>query len=213
MVYDDMDETSGNDGSILSTTSHLYSAPSLIDVARRVAKADGTQMDKKQYITYEVVCCSFLLGIVGEGHDKDSKLWSQLGRTFTEQQDNLDMALLIEQLKVHGAQDQLLMFLTGPVGAGKSTAMKVAKRFCFEFCFSLGVTWSEWTIVFTAYTGSVAMVIGGYTICKSAYIFAKRVPTKEDKRLCREVRILVIDEISFMNDDEFHSLDISVSKK
>ena len=43
------------------------------------------------------------------------------------------MALLIEQLKVHGAQDQLLMFLTGPVGAGKSTAMKVAKRFGFEF--------------------------------------------------------------------------------
>jgi hypothetical protein len=160
-VYDDMDETSGNDGSTSSTTSHLYSAPSLIDVARRVVKADGTQMDKKQYITYEVVCCSFLLGIVGEGHDKDSKLWSQLGRTFTEQQDNLDMALLIEQLKVHGAQDQLLMFLTGPVGAGNSTAMKVAKRFCFEFCFSLGVTLSKWTIFFTAYTGSVALAMGG----------------------------------------------------
>ena len=62
-VYDDMDETPGNDGSTSSTTSHLYSAPSLIDVARRVAKADGTQMDVKQYITYKVVCCSFLLGI------------------------------------------------------------------------------------------------------------------------------------------------------
>jgi len=45
-VYDDMDETSGNDGLTSFTTSHLYSAPSLIDVARRVAKADRTQMDK-----------------------------------------------------------------------------------------------------------------------------------------------------------------------
>ena len=91
------------------------------------------------------------------------------------------MALLIEQLKVHGAQDQLLMFLNGPVGAGKSTAMKVVKRLCFEFCFSLGVTWSEWAIFFTAYTGSTAMAIGGYTICKSPYISAKRALTEDDK--------------------------------
>jgi len=206
-VYDDMDDKSGNDGSTSSTTSQLYSSPSLVDVARRVAKADGTKMDEKQYITYEVVCCSFLLGIVNEGHDKDSKLWSLLGRTFAEQRDELDMDRLIEQLKVHGAQEQLLMFLTGPAGAGKSTAMKVARRFCFEFCFSLGVIWSEWTIFFTAYTGSAAMAIGGYTICKSAFIFTKRALTEEDMRLWRDVRILVIDEISFMNDDEFHSLD------
>ena len=103
------------------------------------------------------MCSSFLLGIVNEGHDKESKLWSILGRTFGEQRDDLDMDLLIEQLKVHGAQEQLLMFLTGPAGAGKSTAMKVATRFCFEFCFSLGVIWNEWTIFFTAYTGSAAI--------------------------------------------------------
>ena len=103
-VYDDMDDKSGNDGSTSSTTSQLYSSPSLVDVARRVAKADGTKMDEKQYITYEVVCCSFLLGIVNEGHDKDSKLWSLLGRTFAEQRDELDMDRLIEQLKVHGLE-------------------------------------------------------------------------------------------------------------
>ena len=49
-VYDDMDDKSGNDGSTSSTTSQLYSSPSLVDVARRVAKADGTKMDEKQYI-------------------------------------------------------------------------------------------------------------------------------------------------------------------
>ncbi len=32
---------------------------------------------------------------------------------------------IIKKLKARGGRDQLLMFLTGPVGLGKSTAMKM----------------------------------------------------------------------------------------
>jgi len=31
------------------------------------------------------------------------------------------------------AKEQLIMFLTGSAGAGKTTAVKLAQRFCFEF--------------------------------------------------------------------------------
>ena len=142
-------------------------------------------MDKKQYMTYEVMCCSFLLGIFGEGHDKDSNLWSHLGRTFTEQQDNLDMALLIEQLKVHGAQDQLLMFLTGPVGAGKSTSMKVVGRFCFEFCFGVEELWTNSPFLFTDCTRSAAMQVCDITICKVAFLLSQKLLTDNGKNVAR----------------------------
>ena len=55
------------------------------------------------------------------------------------------MDLLVEHLKARGGMEQLLMFLTGPAGAGKSTAVKVAQRFCFEFCAAVSVMWHDET--------------------------------------------------------------------
>ena len=42
-------------------------------------------------------------------------------------------AKLIEDLKKIGAKDHLLMFVTGPAGAGKSTAIEVAQQFVLNF--------------------------------------------------------------------------------
>jgi hypothetical protein len=44
-----------------------------------------------------------------------------------------------EKLEARGGQEQLLLFLTGPAGSGKSTAMRVAEQFCYEFCVAVGV--------------------------------------------------------------------------
>jgi len=46
------------------------------------------------------------------------------------------------------------------------------------------------------------MAIGRFTICKSVFILTKRALTKEDKKMWTDVRMLVIDEISCMNDDQ-----------
>ena len=51
------------------------------------------------------------------------------------------------------------------------------------------------------------MLVGGLTICKAAYLMKKVAPTEEDKREWQEVRMLIIDEISFMCDDELKNLD------
>ena len=52
--------------------------------------------------------------------------------------DRNEMANIITELKARGGQDQLLMFLTGPAGAGKSTAVQVAKKIYFEFSVAVG---------------------------------------------------------------------------
>ena len=84
--------------------------------------------------------------------------------------DRNKMANVITELKARGGQDQLLMFLTGPAGAGKSTAVQVAKTFCFEFSVAVGNLWNDNTFFYTAYTGSAASLFGGRTIVKAAFI-------------------------------------------
>ncbi len=52
------------------------------------------------------------------------------------------------------------------------------------------------------------MEIGGITILKAAFIFAKRALTEKNKQvLGRDVKILIINEISFMSDRQFQELD------
>ena len=82
---------------------------------------------------------------------------------------------VVELLTVLGGREQLVSFLTGPAGAGKTTAVKLAQRFCFEFCNAVSVMWSDKTFLFTAYTGSAASFFGGVTICKAAFLLKKKV--------------------------------------
>ncbi|KAL7451888.1 hypothetical protein ACHAWC_005630, partial [Mediolabrus comicus] len=55
------------------------------------------------------------------------------------------------------------MFLTGFAGAGKSTCVTIAERFCFEFCRAVSIPWNDDTFLFTATTGAAASLFGGTT--------------------------------------------------
>ena len=188
--------------------SNGITVPTLMGVARKIARIEGTQMDEKQYVAYEVLCCTFLLDLIKEANNPDSDLYSHLQQAIGARCDDGQIDKLIEELKIRGGHDQLIMFLSGPAGAGKSTATKVAYRFCFEFCHAVGALWTDATFLFTAYTGAAAMAVGGLTICKAAFILSKKTTLSEDdKRMWSQVRILIIDEISFMNDEQFNILD------
>ena len=134
-LYEDLDTDASQPGE----TSNVM--PTLSGVASSVAKLDGTQMDEKQCIAYEIICCTFLLGLVYEGRDDDSKLRKCLQQTLANEDPNSEMETLVKELKIRGGQDQLLMFLTGPAGAGKSTSVMIARQFCFECCRVMGVLW------------------------------------------------------------------------
>ena len=58
----------------------------------------------------------------------------------------------VYQLYALGAKEQLIMFLTGSAGWGKTTAVKLAQQFCFEFCWKIGTLWNDRTFLFTAWT-------------------------------------------------------------
>jgi hypothetical protein len=99
------------------------------------------------------------------------------------------------------------MFLTGPAGSGKSTAMEVAQQFCYEFCIAVGIMWSDKTLIFTAYTGLAASLFGGNTNSKAAFLNQQKQLSVNDRNEWQDVQIVLIVEVSFMSDIILKTLD------
>jgi len=76
--------------------------------------------------------------LVCDGRDRNSTLVQHLGQTLVSSSTETNSNDVVEELSAQGGMEQLLMFLTGHAGAGKSTAIKVAQRFCFELYRCVG---------------------------------------------------------------------------
>jgi hypothetical protein len=85
-----------------------------------VAESSAKRLDEKQYIAYQIICCTLLLRVIRDMGDSSLDLGQLLGRTLNltsdmkQSRDNL-ITKLIEM----GGQEQLIMFLTGPAGCEK----------------------------------------------------------------------------------------------
>jgi len=118
---------------------------------------------------------------------------------------------LIKILEQHGAMQQLVMFLTGPAGCGKSTCVELAQKYCHKFCQLASLPFDETTFYFTASTGSSACLFGGTAIHSAAHLAKTRITDA----LCEDwkhVKILVIDEVSFLSDSDMENLDKQLRK-
>ena len=127
---------------------------------------------------YELIACSCLFGLI-ESSGESSMLFDI---------DDSQRATLTQRLRARAGQEQLVTFLTGFAGAGKSTCVKVAQRFCFEFCRAASIPWDENTFLFTATTGSAASLFGGQTIHDAAFLNGneRNISNKKDRsgRVC-----------------------------
>jgi hypothetical protein len=126
-----------------------------------------------------MIACTFLLGLVKDGNDSNTMLFTSLQKTMGGESSK-EIADFVKKMEARGGQEQLLLFLRGPAGSGKSTGMRVAEQFCYEFCVAVGVMWSDTTLLFTAYTGSAASIIGSVTISKAAYLNLQRQLNKDN---------------------------------
>ncbi len=104
------------------------------------------------------------------------------------------------------------MILTRPAGSGKSTAMQAAQQVCYDFCLAVGVMWSDTTFLFTAYTGAAASLFGGVTISKAEFLNQQKALSLNDKNTWQDVRILIVDEVSFMSDENLNTLDVKLKE-
>ncbi len=107
--------------------TNIHKIPNLPETARKVARIEKRKLDKKQYIAYEMIAFTFLLGLVHDGHDLNTTLYSCVGHTMGGTA-TLKINNIVHRLEARGGQSKLIIFLTGPAGSGKSTAVKVAQH-------------------------------------------------------------------------------------
>jgi hypothetical protein len=86
----------------------------------------------------------------------------------------------------------------------------VAQKFCHEFCVAVGVMWSDTTFLFTAYTEAAASLFGGVSISKATFLNKQNPLSLEEINEWKEYQILVVDEVSFMNDSILKTLDTNL---
>jgi hypothetical protein len=53
----------------------------LQEVARKVARLEKMELDEKQYLAYEMIAHTFLLGLVKDGNDSNITLFNSLQKT------------------------------------------------------------------------------------------------------------------------------------
>ena len=115
-----------------------------------------------------MICRTFILKFLNDAIDPSSSVYKQIGLALH----NVDHLDLIDDIKMQllatGGMYQLLLFLTGPAGAGKTTVIKAAEGFCYKFYYLCNVLWSDTTFSYAAYTGSTALAFGGQTIIKAS---------------------------------------------
>lgn len=169
--------------------------PSLDQIAEKMSKKEGKTLDYKQRIAYEILACSFILELV-EG--------PELEEAFDKASSNKEEAekykkKLIANLEARCAKKNLIMFLTGPAGSGKSTAVEVAQRYCFEVCMALNIIWDK-SFLFTSTTGSSAALFGGLTVHSATHLMKTMKNITDDmKEEFKHIRLLIVDEISYFS--------------
>ena len=175
--------------------------PTIKGLCLKVARDRGIVLDRIQYVAYEIICSTFLLDVMKqcwEDHNMDLSGFA-VGDTHVLNESTQEARdRIVKRLKDMGAKDQLIMYMTGPAGAGKSTAIEVAQLFCFEFCRSLGLMWNSNTFLFTALSGCAAALFGGVTLHSAAFLNSNTKNITLDMiAVWRDVKILIVDEISF----------------
>jgi len=190
---------------------HRDNIPTMQGVAKKALSEGNISLDSIQYTAYETICSSFLLEIIGTEWKKQVSVLDDESVDSKKLRETHQFT--VENLKKLGAKDQLIMFITGPAGAGKSTSISIAEKYCYEFCKAVGIAWKDETFLFTAMTGVAAALFGGLTLHSVVYF-----NTEEDKislesmNLWKDVKILIIDEISMATVEMINKLNQRLNK-
>ena len=179
-----------------SSTNDVPHTPTMTEILEKAKRHHNIELDSKQLKAYEMICATFMIKLI---RDQISGTSSEQGHT--EQAARINR--IIEGLKSLGGKDQLIMFLTGPAGAGKTTSIKLAQTFCEKFSLACNIPFDQYSFYFTAYTGAAASEYGGITTLSALQIkpMSNNITeaTESTRSTLNKVKILIMDEISFMS--------------
>jgi Helitron helicase-like domain at N-terminus/PIF1-like helicase len=175
------------------------SAKSIIDWARK-SKLDGTQQR-----AFEVIAGSFVLSYYDPaGSTKNTR------HRYSMEKRRL-------RILVHNntwSSNQLICFLHGPGGSGKTALIDLVILYAKSFCSYI---WSDFesherVIVVTAMTGVAATLLQGETTHGALYLNQQKQLTPEQVQNWSGVKMVIIDEISFADKNDLVKMDKQIRR-
>jgi hypothetical protein len=161
--------------------------------------------DEGQQRAFEVICATFVLSYFEDPEPADESDTDHLAPDRLSE-------ICSKLHKLAGTENSppgqsLRLFLTGAAGAGKSAVINSVKAYAARFTAMLGLPFTRYTIRLSAMTGTAATEIGGETLHSVAHLMGNHTINNDDINKWKNTRILIIDEISFINYGDLRKLD------
>ena len=170
-------------------------------------------LDFKQSVAFEIMASSFLLKSLNVGNVPEDVLES-----FFEGNDGQrklyvkSLSGLRKYLIDQGGHNDLVMFLSGMGGTGKSEVIKAFVHFAKNISHAFGWKYDNDVIKITALTGAAACEIpNGRTLHSQACLSSQNISQKQ-KDTWVYTKMLIIDEVSFLDEDNLRKLDKHLRK-
>ena len=174
------------------------SVQSVIDWADK----EHTNFDEDQKVAFQIAAATFVLTYYDDAIERST--YRDAASPATIRVDVSSEREKLRRLTRLKCKEPLRMYLDGAGGAGKSRVLIELLLYAEAFVTSLGLRFDMRTIIVSAMSGVAAVSIKGETIHSAAFLNG-RIP--EDDMSWANARILIIDEISFMNTHDIENLD------
>jgi PIF1-like helicase/Helitron helicase-like domain at N-terminus len=164
--------------------------------------------DDEQQRSFEILAAKFVLGFM---KDVDKTEGPDSTLKGTERQEyNWCRSTLTEMVgrPATSGDGQLIMFLTGPGGSGKSEVINQLLAYSQDYCNNIQYPFNSRTILVTAYSGVAATLIHGQTLHSATYLSWNNanIDPDEKAKFQNSVRLLIVDEISLMSPNDIKTL-------
>ncbi|KAG7349075.1 PIF1-like helicase [Nitzschia inconspicua] len=159
--------------------------------------------DVDQKKSFEIMMCAFLDRLYKESNKSAEGTWKvveSMEPSVSKKRKSNDEREKIGKVNDH---KQLIGFLSGAGGTGKSHVIKTACQYAQKLCKALGVKFDKRTIVVTALTGAAAVSINGETK-SGAFAFKRKV--KDELEEFKNTYLVIVDEVSFASVEDMELL-------
>jgi len=161
--------------------------------------------DEEQKQAFECIVASFALRIYSAARKNDIDYC----RVSLTKRRKLDKAK--HDLEKVNRGVQLICFLSGADGSGKSAVIKAVTSYTKNFCLNLGIGYNSRVVVVTAITGAAAVSIKGETTSKALGLKKKSTNfSNEEIEEWKNTLLVIIDEISCSNRSEIEKADVNL---
>ena len=165
-------------------------------------------LDFKQSVAFEIMASSFILNSLQKYNITQESIEEYFNENETQKHECIkSLSQLKKTVDKKGGVENLVMFLSGMGGTGKSEVIKAFVFFVENICGFFGWNHDSDTVKITALTGTAACQIpNGKTLHSQACLNMKKIrQTSIDS--WKSTKILIIDEVSFMDEDTIQKLD------